>query len=94
MPEMRRFRQAKRTAARLIDGAAFVVAIDHQSLLELNEVGTFIWEKLAEPRGVESLTRDVLVEFDVGADAARRDVEAFLGQLLERGAVVEEEPAQ
>jgi len=90
---MFRFRQARRTASRVIDGSAFVVAIDQQNLLELNEVGTLLWERLEEPATVEGLVAAVAEEFDVQDDVARQDVQAFLDKLLERGVIVREDGA-
>jgi hypothetical protein len=93
MTAMRRFRQAERTAARVIDGSAYVIAVDGQFMLELNEVGTLVWERLAQPATVEDLVASVESEFDVSPEPARRDVESFLSTLLERGVVAEEPPA-
>ena len=90
MPGMRRFRQAERTASRVIDGASFVIAIDSQVLLELNDVGTHIWERLAAPSTVDALAQAVAEEFEVDPVAAQRDVESFLGTLVERGVVTED----
>lgn len=81
------YRQAARTAARVIEGSAFVVAVDNQLLLELNDVGTFVWEKLQTPLTVERLTRMVVDEFEVDEEAARADVSTFLSQLTQRGVV-------
>lgn len=90
MPQVLRYRRANRIAARVIDGAAFVVSVDQQRMVELNEVGTFIWEALEAPATVESLVAAVTEEFTVEASQARSDVETFLGQLEARGVVAHE----
>lgn len=91
MPHILRYRRAERIAARVIDGAAFVVSVDQQRMVELNEVGTFLWEALEGGATVDSLAEALVREFTVEPSAARRDVEGFLAQLVDRG-VVRSEP--
>jgi len=55
------------------------------ALFTLNEVGTFLWERLDGRRGAATLARDVAETFDVGAEQAERDVRAFLVALAEAG---------
>lgn len=88
---MRRFSQSGRIAARVIEGTAFVVAIDQQALIELNEVGTFVWESLRAPMSHEALTEAVVAHFEVDEETALRDVSTFLDVLVSRGVVVAEE---
>lgn len=87
IPRMPRYQQARRIAARVIEGAAFVVSVDLQQMFELNEVGTFIWDTLSTPASLDEIAASVSDEFDVPPDQARRDTEAFLGSLLERSVV-------
>lgn len=54
---------------------------DANGLFVLNEVGAFLWDVLPEAEGLEDLTEAVLREYEVGADEARRDIEAFLNKL-------------
>jgi hypothetical protein len=93
MAEVRVFRQAERSAARVIDGAAYVVSVDLQMMLELNEVGTLVWESLSVPASVDDLALVVSEAFQVERDDAVRDVVAFLRTLVERGVAVEESAA-
>ena len=54
---------------------------DSNGLFVLNDVGTFLWDMLPEAEGLDDLTEAVLREYEVGADEARRDIEAFLNKL-------------
>ncbi len=51
----------------------------------LNEVGTRIWELLAQPTTVEALVAALTGEYAVDADTAREHVLEFLAELRERG---------
>lgn len=93
MAGVQMFRQAERSAARVIDGAAYVVSVDRQMMLELNEVGTLVWETISKPATLEDLTQAVAEHFEVEPDAARQDVAVFLRTLVERGVAVEESAA-
>ena len=56
---------------------------DSNGLFVLNDVGTFLWDMLPEAEGLDDLTEAVLREYEVGADEARRDIDAFLNKLQE-----------
>ena len=87
MPPVSEFQQAERSASRVIDGVAFLVSVDRQMMLELNEVGTFVWEMLARPTALEAIVAGVADEFEVDVETARADVHAFLATLVDRGVV-------
>ena len=88
------YRRAPRIAARVIEGAAYVVAVDQQRMVELDEVGTFVWEHLREPASVQGLTDLLTEEFDVDGPRARADLEKFLALLEERGLVISDVEGQ
>jgi len=50
----------------------------------LNLVGTRVWEELEEPRTLDQLIATVVAEFEIGAEAARPDVQGFLEDLVSR----------
>ena len=58
-------------------------------IYSLNEVGTFIWQKLAEPQVLSSLQSAVLSEFDATPKEVAKDIDHFLAELIEFGAVRE-----
>ncbi|HEV7287637.1 PqqD family peptide modification chaperone [Sphingomonas sp.] len=53
----------------------------------LNDVGSRIWELLAQPVSAEKLVAALTAEYDVDADTAREHVADFLAALRERGLV-------
>ena len=61
---------------------------DLDSVYTLNEVGTVIWNAIAEPTRVEALVATVAGEFDVSADRARQDIDKFLEELAQLRLVV------
>jgi hypothetical protein len=75
-----------RVAWQVLDGEAILIDLDRGRSLGLNETGSFLWPRLAAS-SEEDLVSALLAEFDVTPEAARRDVNAFLQQLRERGFV-------
>ena len=67
-------------------------AAKFNGLVTMNEVGKYIVELLAEEHTVQELVEKITEEYDVEAQTALTDVEAFLEQLREVGALVEEHP--
>ena len=55
----------------------------------LNDVGTYLWELLEQPRSMPELRMAVCAEFDVDAAACEADVSAFLRSLMDSGLVDE-----
>ena len=60
---------------------------DLDSVYTLNEAGTEIWEAIARPVAVGELASILAARFDVTAEQARADVEAFLAELAALGLV-------
>lgn len=56
---------------------------DLDSVYTLNEVGTTIWESIADPLSREELIAKITSEYDVTAEQAERDLDAFLRDLTE-----------
>src|SRR5579871_2187794 len=54
---------------------------------ELGEVGGRIWDLLETPQNLEALCAQLGREYCVAPEVCRSDVEAFLNDLAERGAV-------
>lgn len=79
-------RQADRTAARVLGGQAVIVVIDEQALHTLNGVGTRVWE-LAQSASLRDIASTIAEEYEVSAARARTDVEKFVREMLERGAL-------
>lgn len=59
-------------------------AVDFRCIITLNEVGAFLWQKLAVDSTVADLVAALLAEYDVTADIATADVERFAASLREK----------
>lgn len=53
----------------------------------LSSVGARVWELLETPRDIESLCNELEREFDVAPAVCRAEVDAFLKELAEHGAI-------
>ncbi len=78
------------TLFRELDGETVLVDIDSGTYFGLDEVGTFIWNLIDEGVAPDAIPARITEAFEVEEDVARRDLEAFLQELLGKGLV---EPA-
>lgn len=60
---------------------------DMDGFYTLDEVGAFIWEKLATPMTINELVDAVYAEFDAPADTIRNDLNEYLEEMLSIGAI-------
>ena len=77
-------RELVRTESHLsttLDGEEVILHQESEEYFGLNEVGTLLWDLLAEPHTVDELVAEVQAEFDVAEAESRGDVEAFLEDL-------------
>lgn len=77
--------KAPHTASRLIAGEAVILSLDTKVLRGLNPVGSRVWDLIDGARTVDEIVDVIVVEFDVTRAVAAADVEAFVGQLVDRG---------
>ena len=54
---------------------------DSNGLFILNELGSFLWERLEAAESEEELLRAVLEEYEVSEAQAAQDIRAFLNKL-------------
>ena len=85
----RRLRRHPDIAFRVIDGQAVIVVPATQSMHTLNEVGTFIWQQ-CDGKSVDEIVRLVVAEFDVKPSAARKDLDSFIRDLVDKRVLVVE----
>ncbi len=76
----------KELMKRTVAGETFLVPLgkavyDNNGLFFLTEVGAFLWDLLPEAESEETLMEAVLAEYDVDADTAKADIQAFLEKL-------------
>ena len=66
-----------------IDGEVFMMDIDQDSFLGLNEVASFIWDLLEKPHAPGEVIAAVKTAFEAPDEGAiERDVTAFLDSML------------
>jgi hypothetical protein len=59
----------------------------------LNKVGARIWDILDRPRTLDEICGILVQRFDVAPDVCRTEVESFLGELQQHGAITIEDAA-
>jgi hypothetical protein len=59
----------------------------------INEVGARIWELLETPQELDAICAQLSKEYATPPDVCRAEVDAFLKQLVEHGAVALNRPA-
>jgi len=87
------YQQADDIVTRQVAGETLLVPIrgelaDLGRIFSLNEVGRFIWERLAGGAEVEAIITAVLQEFEVTREEAASDVAELLRDLLEANLIV------
>lgn len=87
-----RYRRTEEFVARTIAGETVLVPIrrqigDLESIYTLNEVATFIWERLAQPIATADLFLALEAAFAGDPTEMRADLDAFLQELLGLGAI-------
>ena len=78
---------ADNTLSTTIDGETVILHRDVGKYYGLNEVGTFVWELLQEPRSVDELCREVVGAYDVERNRCRKDIEDLLTDLAQKNLV-------
>jgi hypothetical protein len=84
------WRRRDAVAERNVAGEAVLIPIRTSargkvSVLTLNDVGTFVWAKLAAPTTPRAIAEAVTDEFDVSLEQAIGDLSSFLDRLRDLG---------
>jgi hypothetical protein len=69
---------------RFLDERAFIVGKENGNPIRLNPVGTQIWAWLEIPRRISDLTAFICDRYEIEPKEAARDLEAFLGELIQK----------
>ena len=94
---MARFVRSPDVVARRIAGEVVLVPIATQAedasrrtanFYVLNEAAELLWRQLEAPAGPEALAQQLALHYEIDPDQARRDVERFLSDLANCGAIV------
>lgn len=73
-----------------IAGESFLVPVGEgakkfKGLFALNELGAFLWDRLAGAADEKELKQAVLAEYDVDSETAEKDIRDFLKKLADMG---------
>jgi hypothetical protein len=90
MPE-RRLRISDRVAARIIGGEAVIIGLDDNTMNVLNDVGTFIWERVDKGRTIREIVAEMCDEYEVDEETACSDVNRFVQEMVDKKLLREEE---
>ncbi|MDR7079104.1 hypothetical protein J2Y03_004161 [Neobacillus niacini] len=66
-----------------MDGETVMMSIDNGKYYNLGVIGGYIWGNIEEPISIKSLISKIINEFNVEASECKKDVLAFLEQLLD-----------
>ena len=64
-------------------------AANFHSIINLNEMGQVIWNLLENETTIDEILKNILAEYDVSEEQARKDIEGFIAKLRENGCIEE-----
>jgi hypothetical protein len=70
-----------------------MMSAERGNYIALSEVGARIWELIETPQDVEAVCVRLQDEYEVAPDTCRAEVESFLNELVQHGAVAFDPPA-
>ncbi|REJ78542.1 MAG: PqqD family protein [Acidobacteria bacterium] len=85
--DLPRFRAIKEHLYSDLNGEAVILSLKNGKYYGLNEVGMTIWGVVREGGTLEEIARVVISEYDVDPETCRREVNGFVGNLVEEGLV-------
>lgn len=97
LPDGARYQRTDEFVGRTIAGETVLVPIrqqigDLESILTLNEVATYIWDRLADGPRVAEIAAALEETFEAEAAQIRQDLEELLEQLLSSRAIQRIDP--
>lgn len=70
-----------------VDGEVLMMSVQTGNYYGLDEVGSFIWNRIAEPVRVRAVCDAIEAAFDVERERCERDTVAFLSGMVKDGLV-------
>jgi len=70
-----------------------MMSAEKGNYIGLSEVGARIWELIDTPQELDAVCAQLQSEYDVTAETCRAEVESFLNELVEHGAVALDPPS-
>jgi hypothetical protein len=86
MTSNNRLRRASDSAWRRVDEEVAIISMEANRIRLLNPVGSFVWER-CDGATIDELVTEVCKIYQIDTATARRDVTAFVDDLIERGLV-------
>ena len=68
-----------------VDGELVALDMEKGDCFGLDRIGTDIWRLAAVPVSLEAIVDELTQRYDVDAATCRRDIEPFLGDMVEAG---------
>jgi len=81
------WKTAAHTDAVELDGEWVLLDSQRYVVTKLNEAGGRVWGRLKEGATLEMLVADLVAEYEIDADRARMDIEAFVNRLSDAGMI-------
>jgi len=74
--------------AQEVDGEMVLLDMNSENYFGLDEVGTSIWQAIEKCRGdLQEVLKDLLEQYDVEEEVLKKDLAAFVDNLVENGLV-------
>lgn len=78
----------EKQASAVFDGEAVVLQLEQGMYYGLNEVGSFVWDRLQKHRySIQALCEEVASVYEVEPSECQKDIETFVEALLDRGLI-------
>jgi hypothetical protein len=87
------FRVSEGVVFRELEGEAVLLNLDSGMYFGLDQVGTRVWQLLAEHQRVPAVIEKMLEEYEVGREALEADVARLVAALLDKGLLVQGDAA-
>lgn len=78
---------AKSQLSSQVDKETVLLHMDQGLYFGLNEIGTFIWKQLQQPRKVHEIRDAILGEYEVSSEQCERDLFKLLAELSANGLI-------
>jgi len=70
---------------RELEGESVILDLDSEQYFGLDEVGTRMWRLITEAESIAAAFDDLVVEYDVEAEALREDLSELIDTLIDKG---------
>ena len=87
-----RYQRATSVLDEVVDGRHMLVTPDGTELLTLNETGSHLWDRLADPATLEDLVERLAEEFEVDRALLEEDAQSFVEELRAVAVIAVVEP--